>query len=54
MVFEVRAGRKKVKKPTTKIVMPQVPSNMVSDLMGQFSDKLDDSLETPVPKKKAE
>lgn len=54
MVFEVKAGRKKVKKPTTKIVLPEVPSNMVSDLMSPFSDKIDDSLETPVPKKRSE
>ncbi len=48
MVFEVRPGTKKVKKSSTKIVLAEVPSNMVSGLMGEFSDKVDDSLETPL------
>ncbi len=48
MVFEVRPGLKKAKKSSTKIVIPEVPSNMVSDMMSGLSDKVDDSLETPV------
>lgn len=46
--FEVRPAIKKSKKASTKIVLAEVPSNMVADLMGEFSSKIDDSLETPV------
>lgn len=46
--FEVRPAIKKSKKASTKIVLTEVPSNMVADLMGEFSGKVDDSLETPV------
>ena len=50
MVFEVKPGTKTVDKATTKIVLAEVPSNMVDGLMGELSGKVDDSLETPLEK----
>lgn len=50
MVFEVKSGTKSVDKASTKIVLAEVPSNMVDDLMSNLSGKVDDSLETPLTK----